>query len=218
MPLGSPVLIAACAIDPASRGHLASLEELLKLPKLVTNIFHPKECDTFDLQVRNFQVDFSLPQPQESLGCIHDWWATVFDSGKYPLLSGMMMALLSCFHGPQVESAHNVMGDILDSRSHHSHKETYSDVQGVKYQLRSACKSAVQYSRSKDKLHDPVNHDLCNNLKGAHRGYKAAQTEWRAKQAKKSEKAGATVSKLTKNKAKKYTEKVAKRAQLSHQN
>ena len=40
---------------------------------------------------------------------------------------------MSIFHGPQVESAFNLMGDVVDIRSTRMNTETLSAVQIVKY-------------------------------------------------------------------------------------
>ena len=46
------------------------------------------------------------------------WWSQVMLSGKYPALSKVVAAALSVFHGPQVESSFNLLGDIIDSICH----------------------------------------------------------------------------------------------------
>lgn len=154
IPLMNPVLRSASAIDPLSRGHDVSQEQLLKLPRLVTNVLAPEDCDAFELEIRRFQIDSTLPPAQTDMSSrIDDWWTKVFETGTYPLLSRMVKALLSCFHGPQVESAFNLMGDVLDSRSHRLRMETYSSVMSVKYNLRSSRKTAVQYYRQTAQSH-----------------------------------------------------------------
>jgi len=219
MPLHNAVLRSASAIDPLSRGHTVSQEQLLKLPRLVTNVLAPEECDAFELEVRSFQIDSSLPPAQEDESArIDDWWTKVFEGGKYPLLSRMVKALLSCFHGPQVESAFNLMGDVLDVRSHRLNMETYSAVMGVKYNLRSSGKTAVEYYSRTDKLHSPIDLDLCKNMRGAYKTYKAELADRRDKEEERRREVGAAaLSKLTKRKTKELTEKAAKKARLSHQ-
>ena len=45
------------------------------------------------------------------------WWTEVFQQGKYPHLSAMFKAMMSCFHGPQVEGSFNTKGDIIAEKS-----------------------------------------------------------------------------------------------------
>ena len=68
--------------------------------------------------------------------------------------------LLSCFHGPHVESSFNVMSDIIDKKSGKIKIETYNAIQNIKFGLRASDKSAVQYFGKNDFLHGGVKSGL----------------------------------------------------------
>lgn len=65
----------------------------------------------------------------------------------------MVKYILSCFHGPQVESSFNIMNDVIDSKSGRINIDTYSSIQTVKYGIKSAEKNAIEYFKKKDYLH-----------------------------------------------------------------
>ena len=74
--------------------------------------------ESFDL-IFNYQymADLGLPPfKNDNDSRIDDWWAEVDSTGKYAALTKLVKAVLSCFHGPQVESSFSVMGDIIDKR------------------------------------------------------------------------------------------------------
>ncbi|KAJ8315732.1 hypothetical protein KUTeg_007882 [Tegillarca granosa] len=98
---------------------------------------------------------------------IEHWWGMVAKTEKFPAICKMALALLSCFHGPQVEGTFNTMGDVIDSKSARINVETNSAIQTVKFHLRAKEKSAMKYFKRKDILHDPVNVRLNKNLKTA---------------------------------------------------
>lgn len=106
LPMDSKLLKAASAIDPLARGHSTTLSLLMKLPSLVTNVLQDSELEAYDLEVRAYQLDSDLPSPLDTDGKaveLDHWWAQVFEQGNYPMLAKMVKALMSCFHGPQVE-------------------------------------------------------------------------------------------------------------------
>ncbi|XP_077425728.1 uncharacterized protein LOC144054307 [Vanacampus margaritifer] len=120
LPMNSKLLKAASAIDPLARGHSSTLNQLKKLSSLVTNVLDESELGNYDLEVREYQLDSELPTPLDSEGkaiALDRWWAQVFAVGRYPTLAKMVKALMSCFHGPQVEGAFSVMGDVLNPKA-----------------------------------------------------------------------------------------------------
>lgn len=121
-----------CCCNP-SRGHSLSLTYLQRLPTLASNVLTEDELDRYDLEARRFQTD-SLPEFKKGQR-IDDWWGSEDIVSKYPCLSKMVVSLLSCFHGPQVESSFNVMNDIIDCKSGRINIETYNSVQNIKYGL-----------------------------------------------------------------------------------
>ncbi|GBL66512.1 hypothetical protein AVEN_259786-1 [Araneus ventricosus] len=138
--LNSSLLQSISAIDPIARGHSVTADRLKRLPKLVTNVLMQEEEIQCSLDVHLYQVDKFLPSYTDEHGNILRidlWWAAVFRSNKYCALSKMVRAILSCFHGPQVESSFSMMGDVLDKESGNMKIETFSAIQTVKYRLSS---------------------------------------------------------------------------------
>ena len=56
-------------------------------------------------------------------------------SGRYPCLTHVVKAILSCFHGPTVESTFNIMGNVLDDTCPNMKIKMISAMQTVKYDL-----------------------------------------------------------------------------------
>ena len=63
------------------------------------------------------------------------WWNKVRQSDKYPVLSKMVLALCTIFHGPTVESCFNIMGDIINPHTSRMSISLYNAYQTVKYHL-----------------------------------------------------------------------------------
>ena len=103
---------------------------------------------------------------------VDKWWSSVSMTGRYPSLCKLALSILTCFHGPQVESSFNAMNDIIDERSGRTDIETYGAIQSVKYAMWALEKSASKIFVRKDKLHDPVGRSLCNNFRLASRWYR----------------------------------------------
>ncbi|KFM61568.1 hypothetical protein X975_11224, partial [Stegodyphus mimosarum] len=74
---------------------------------------------------------------------LDEWWAKVFADGSYPALSKMVKAILSFFHGPQVESAFSSMSSVLEKECGRMSIDTFSAIQTVKYKFLSCNKSAL---------------------------------------------------------------------------
>lgn len=109
LPLENKVLQAASAIDPAARGHSLTVGTLKSLKDEV-GILTEEEEEVFDLE----QVDANLPAISEELPRIDSWWAKIASSKKYNKVCKVVFAILSIFHGPQVESTFNTMGDVIN--------------------------------------------------------------------------------------------------------
>ncbi|CAC5390542.1 unnamed protein product [Mytilus coruscus] len=158
---------------------------LLRLQSLVTNILAgDEEKEHYELQVRRYQTDDSIPLLPDDCRIDH-WWANEKHAKIYPLLVKMVQAILTCFHGPQVESSFSVMNDIIDGKSNRMNIETYNFIQSVKYSLKSSGKSAIQYFTKDDILHERVDHKLVQNMQSSSRQY---QEEVKCKKLEKEEK------------------------------
>lgn len=137
------------------------------------------------------------------------------EEGRFPKLCKMALAVLTCFHGPQVESAFSTMGDILDTKSSRTNVETFSLVMSVKYHLKANDKSAVQYYRKADFLHEQVQPKLVNHMTSANRRYKAEVKQARGARDTKREELKLKSKKLaTKQRIKDISENLAKKAHL----
>ena len=170
MPVNNRLLKCISAIDPMSIGHTITLQHLMRLPELVNNVFVDEDQITqYENEVRKIQRQAQLI-PKEEIRA-DTFWANLRKGGDYPNLSKMALALLSCFHGPEVESSFSVMGTVLDKTKGQMYVSTFSSVQTIKYHLKSEKKTACSYFKRKDHLHDPVNLRLCKNMKHAYKEY-----------------------------------------------
>jgi hypothetical protein len=217
LPLNNVTLKCISAVDPQARGTEVALKRLLRLRKRVS-ILAPAEEEVYDKEVRSYNVDPDLPADDLDGNPVRIdvWWFAV--SKRYPFLGKVVLGVLSCFHGPQVEGTFNVMGDVIDKRSSRMNIETYDSIQTVKYALLAKERNAVQHFQKEDYLHDHVDVNLCNNLRSAYSKYKAVQEEKREKTEKKKLKYKLKQGKsITKRKAKELQKLAAKKARKSHE-
>ena len=159
LPLNNNLLRDAAALDPCNRCKSSSLKKLKRLPSLVPNVLDDKELEAYEHEVHAFQVALNLPNPMlenDKPVRVDSWWAAVSTTGKFPALCRLALALLTCFHGPQVEASFSLMGDILDSRSAKMNIKTYAAIQTVKYHLKANEKSAVDFFKREDALRSPL--------------------------------------------------------------
>jgi len=175
LPINSRLLRCISAIDPLARGNDITITHLKPLPDLITNVLTEEEKESYAREIYRYQVDNLPPRLTKSGGEVRldVWWTSVFNTQKYPSLSKIVKAIMSCFHGPQVEGSFNVMGDVMDEKSGRMNVETYSSIQTVKYGMRATNKSAIQLFQRKDILHDPVDKILCNNIQSSYKRYDA---------------------------------------------
>lgn len=115
MPITNRFLKAASALDPRLRGHSYSLELMKELLDQIKNVIGSDEREQYDLEVRRYHID-SLRRPNDG-EAVDAWWLEIQKYKKYPLLSKMALALLTCFHGPKVESSFSIMNNILTPES-----------------------------------------------------------------------------------------------------
>lgn len=172
--MNNPLLKSILGIDPTDRGHHSTLLKFKRLPELTQNALTQDKI-SYNLEVHKYQIDKKLASPSDTDGKImrlDEWWAKVFADGSYPALSKMVKAILSCFHGPQVESAFSSMSSVLDKECGHMSIDTLSAIQTEKYKFLSCNKSALEFFKRDDHLHSPVHKTLCKNLRHAHKVYK----------------------------------------------
>jgi hypothetical protein len=144
LPLQNDVLIAASAIDPTARGSVITLKRLLNFTTLLPACFSDEELEQYDLEVRGYLSDFTLPDFK--LGSrVDEWWALVRKTNRYPTLCKLAFSMLSVFHGPAVESSFNTMKDILNVRSGNLNSDAMTSYQRIKYRLRARSEDACDY-------------------------------------------------------------------------
>ncbi|GBM46664.1 hypothetical protein AVEN_261045-1 [Araneus ventricosus] len=84
----------------------------------------------------------------------------------------MACALLTCFHGPKVESSFSIMNSVITPGSNRLNVQSLDAIQTVKYELAAEKKTAVESFLKGDFLHDPVDKNLCKNMRSACSSYR----------------------------------------------
>ncbi|KAL8588059.1 hypothetical protein ACOMHN_012097 [Nucella lapillus] len=193
LPINNAVLKAMSVFSPEYKHNSCEAQTRLKsLPDLVNNVLKPLEAneededkirDAYTAQVLDFCNCLDKPSPRKPNGDavpVDEWWGAVNQNGEYDLLYKLVTALLTCFHGPRVESSFSIMSEVLDAKANRMAVSTFSAIQTVKYALQSSGQSAVACFYRKDKLYTPVNKKLCQLMRGAwkkHKEEQAAQRE-----------------------------------------
>lgn len=172
LPLNSEELQALSCIDPVIRAHTVGTKGLTTLSKLLAH-FLPKDCSILT-EIKDYAVDRSLGTSGKNIA---EWWSNVSSTGKYPGLSKIAAAALSCFHGPMVESSFNIMGDIIGSKSANLSTEVYSAYQSIKYNLRSKKVGAITLFKRDDIKHAPIDKSMCRNIRMAASRYKKTKAK-----------------------------------------
>ncbi|XP_023930192.1 uncharacterized protein LOC112041353, partial [Lingula anatina] len=226
LPLDSTLLRCLSALNPKVRGGTTTLKRLKKLPILLPNVLNDEQAEEFGREIHNYNVSGSLPPFNEDGKPLRldVWFSKLFEDNSYPALYKIVRAILSIFHGPQVESSFNVMGDIIDSRSGRMNIETYNSIQIVKYGLSSRKESessvsvALDQFRRKDVVYDPVDVRLCHKIRGSSGKYRKILEEQRQKLAEKQASLNISANKLQSKLAAKRAQHAAeKKARLEHQ-
>jgi hypothetical protein len=95
--------------------------------------------------------------------------------------------------------------------------DTYNSIQNVKYGLKSEEKSAIEYFKKKDYLHEKIDGSLCANMRSACRQYKTVLAKKKEQTEQRKLKLSILTKKvLAKRKAKELFSNAAKKAKLSH--
>eukprot|EP00745_Piridium_sociabile_P030649 TRINITY_DN50875_c0_g1_i4.p1 TRINITY_DN50875_c0_g1~~TRINITY_DN50875_c0_g1_i4.p1 ORF type:complete len:932 (+),score=185.05 TRINITY_DN50875_c0_g1_i4:61-2856(+) len=191
MPLENRNLVICQALDPQLRCSTATLQQLLKLPSVVKSL---DDSDDFRKEARSYTSSQTLTLQADR---IDQWWGDL--EVTYPLLCKGAQAMLSCFHGPLVESNFSAMSDILDSQSARTSIETYSATQCVRTHLSARGMTAVQLFGKKNPLAEPVNMKLNKNFKNARSVNHQKQKAEREKEKMKRENLGVGASKPKEN-------------------
>ncbi|GBN89833.1 60S ribosomal protein L32 [Araneus ventricosus] len=162
MPFANPFLMAISSLDPCNRRTSVALESMKELPLYASNVVQDSEKEAYDLEIHNFQNDHFSDIVEESVDL---WWRDVENTSKYPLLSRMAFALLTCFHEPKVESSFSILNNVITPGSNRLNVSTFNAMQCIKYELRSQKKkkkSAVCMFSKHDFLKEKVDPKLPN--------------------------------------------------------
>ncbi|GBN00891.1 Transcription factor BTF3 4 [Araneus ventricosus] len=161
MPFANPFLKAVSSLDPCNRKTSVALELMKELPLYASNVVQDSEKEAYDLKIHNFQNDHFSDIVEESVDL---WWRDVENTSKYPLLSRMTFALLTCFHEPKLEGSFSIM-NVITPGSNRLNVSTFNAMQCIKYELCSHThtqKSGVCMFSKHDFLKEKVDPKLMN--------------------------------------------------------
>ncbi|GBN06923.1 hypothetical protein AVEN_135396-1 [Araneus ventricosus] len=127
MPFANPFLKAVSSLDPCNRKTSVALEWMKELLLYASNVVQVSE-KAYDLEIHNFQNDHFTDIVEESIDL---WWRDVENTSKYPLLSRMTFALLTCFHEPKVESSFRIMNNVITPGSNRLNVSTFNAMQCI---------------------------------------------------------------------------------------
>ena len=175
LPLDNRVLRHMSITDPAVIGDSEAAFYLKKLPSHFPTILTEDELDVYMTEASRLQLDRSLPPRTDKAGTdrrLDHWWTDIFVSGKYPMLSKIMKAVLSIFCSPHVEQSFSVMNNIITSKSNRTDVSTYSAIQHVKYDLKVEKETTLTKYHRSNKRFSPVDIPLCYHIQTSARRYK----------------------------------------------
>ena len=131
-------------------------------------------------------VDQNLPAFSELEGDrVDEWWAKVHATQRYKAVSKVALAVCCVFHGPRIELSFNTMGDIIHSKSANTKVETYAAVQGIKYNLKARNATAIKLFGKSCPAKDPVDRQMCVNIRQSSCVYRRIVGERRVEQQRK---------------------------------
>ena len=193
MPVQNKLLLYMSALDPVVKGSTSAMSYMSKLPSLMTNVLsNVDEEELYDIEVRQFHSDIHFSPPEEPMR-LDVWWTPVFGSSRFPMLSKIVKAAMSCFHGPQVEGSFSIMKQVMNTQTSQLNVETFSSIQSIKYPLKVAGKSASEFFGKSDFLHQHPDPSVVRHLNSAAQENKKRLTE-RAEAKKKTLLPGATAT------------------------
>ncbi|GBM63909.1 hypothetical protein AVEN_81637-1 [Araneus ventricosus] len=217
MPFANPFLKAVSSLDPCNRKTSVALELMKELPLYASNVVQDSEKEAYDLEIHNFQNDHFSDIVEESVNL---WWKDVENTSKYPLLSRMTFALLTCFHEPKVESSFSIMNNVITPGSNTLNVSTFNAMQCIKYELRSQKKkkkSAVCMFSKHDFLKEKVDPKLVRNVRNSRNVYFVKLKQNKSLREERIKELNASKEKaLTKNVAKKMSADATKRQRINH--
>ncbi|GBN85686.1 hypothetical protein AVEN_156696-1 [Araneus ventricosus] len=144
MPFANPFLKAVSSLDPCNRRTSVALESMKELPLYASNVVQDSEKEACDLEIHNFQNDRFSDIVEESVDL---WWRDVENTSKYPLLSRMAFALLTCFHEPKVESSFSILNNAITPGSNRLNVSTFNAMQCINQKMADSAKSSNKRKR-----------------------------------------------------------------------
>lgn len=176
LPLKNSSFIRFTGLDPDLKGTTAAFSALIKLAESLPNVICEDEMTELDQEIRNYQVDSNI-KISSSLNILADFWMPIFkmkqgNNFQYPLLSKLVKAVLTCFHGPHVESAFNLMGNIMTENRTSLNIESLDSVQTIKYYLLSKNNTTCEEFGSKEPMNEPIKRNFAENLLKSRAFYK----------------------------------------------
>lgn len=167
LPIDSPTLQSLSALDPLARGHSVTMTHLHHLFDSFQHLLPIGEHFDVHAEVMQYNVDASIDKMEEEN--VIKFWVSKQMKDRYPQLTRIAAAALSCFHGAAVESSFNIMGDIVTTKRSRTTVTTFNAYQTVKYSLRTHQKTAIDRFRRTNVLHSPIDKNLMFNIQRAWR-------------------------------------------------
>ena len=176
-PLANSLLKKLSALDPIARGHTVTHRYLSDLPAYFPTIISEENEDAYLREIMEYQTA-DLPPPTTTTNeeviyvPLDEWWAKVFETGKFPVLEKLVTAALSIFTGPHVEASFSLMKHIIDPKANRTCVHTYSSIMDIKYHMLSTGKTSEKLFHRKDFNRDPINPRHSYYIRTAHSRYK----------------------------------------------
>ncbi|GFR15284.1 uncharacterized protein TNCT_268951 [Trichonephila clavata] len=187
LPLKNLYLISFTALDPELRGKASTILAFEKLSSFMSHIFSDNEKSKVEAEIRLYQSDIDITKEMlytsdesgNQVKCTIDkYWSKVFNlkddftnDYKYPTLAKLVKACLSCFHGPLVESAFNLMDTLVTDYRTSLKIDSLDAVQTIKYDLMASKETSCEKYGSKNPMTDPIHKDLLLNMNRSWKTY-----------------------------------------------
>ncbi|GFQ89997.1 putative ATP-dependent RNA helicase an3 [Trichonephila clavata] len=153
----------------------------------MSHIFSDNEKSKVEAEIRLYQSDIDITKEMlytsdesgNQVKCTIDkYWSKVFNlkddftnDYKYPTLAKLVKACLSCFHGPLVESAFNLMDTLVTDYRTSLKIDSLDAVQTIKYDLMASKETSCEKYGSKNPMTDPIHKDLLLNMNRSWKTY-----------------------------------------------
>lgn len=183
LPIGNSLFINFSCFDPELRGKSTTMSAFFNLSSHLSHIFSEAEMQDLDLEIRLYQTDMSVTEMLHSFDGIQkklpmdEYWYEIFklrddiNNPKFPVLSKLIKACLTCFHGPMIESAFNFMDNIITDTRTSLKIDSLDAVQTVKYYLMSTNSTTCEKYGCDDPKTTPMDKNLIKNVLGSWNAY-----------------------------------------------